>query len=810
MGQIITFYSYKGGTGRTMALANISVLLNQWGYKVLIVDWDLEAPGLEYYFIQQFEDFDKIRQHNGLVDLLTDAANNPDINTDKNNHLDWSELIVNINIPNSRNPISLIKAGKRDDNYFKKVKNLDFKTFYSDKNGGEFIESLRNEWKQNFDFILIDSRTGITDIAGICTIYLPDILVLLFTATRQAFSGILNVAEKASLAQQNLHIERLNLVSIPIPSKFDQKEEFKEGQKWLDYFAESLNDVYENWLPMSVEPRDMLELTKLPYMPYFSFGEKLPVLEHGTIDPGGLGFAYTNLAALIANNLEYVKLLFENRDKFVDIAYNIHIFNKPFVLVAYSSKDKKWRDLLASRMDVLDTHGKIKWYDDSYDDSEEKWAQRVENDLNFACTTIMILTPNFLDSNFLSNNKFLNLLKKRQKERMQVIPLFAELCMTGRNKLLSTFKTIPEKPISGKSSKSEFINNIFLDNLTVDVSKNLSKIAMSKFNKLNISLSENSIFLKLPTTKAKIFRRDQELAIIDDAWSDSNVNILNIISDNGIGKTSLINQWLNKIKSNNYSDAKFVYAWSFYKNKEKNQVDEFLNHALDWLGDYYSDGTSKEKGKRLAKLVSKVQALIILDSLDALQISSGKNKGKFKSSDMEALLNELSHSNAGLCITTSCITPEIFREDLKSSVKNLMLKNQSPDLPVSNILIVDDSEKPRNYMQRHLKKNPSWNITCASSEAQAIEMIENKKFDVVVSDMFMENKDSGLKVFDFAKKIDNSIEVIIITAHSELKEAFNSMPIGSFNFIIIDKNEKDPYKLLYKSVEQAIDKRIGQ
>ena len=50
MGQIITFYSYKGGVGRTMALANIAVLLAQWRYKILIADWDLEAPGLEYFF----------------------------------------------------------------------------------------------------------------------------------------------------------------------------------------------------------------------------------------------------------------------------------------------------------------------------------------------------------------------------------------------------------------------------------------------------------------------------------------------------------------------------------------------------------------------------------------------------------------------------------------------------------------------------------------------------------------------------------------------------------------------------------------
>src|SRR5690242_17001028 len=55
-GIIYTFYSYKGGVGRSMALANVGVLLalTQTGEKtrpqVLLVDWDLEAPGLDTYF----------------------------------------------------------------------------------------------------------------------------------------------------------------------------------------------------------------------------------------------------------------------------------------------------------------------------------------------------------------------------------------------------------------------------------------------------------------------------------------------------------------------------------------------------------------------------------------------------------------------------------------------------------------------------------------------------------------------------------------------------------------------------------------
>ena len=52
MGTLITFYSYKGGVGRTMALANVATLLATWGKSVLVIDWDLEAPGIEHFLAQ--------------------------------------------------------------------------------------------------------------------------------------------------------------------------------------------------------------------------------------------------------------------------------------------------------------------------------------------------------------------------------------------------------------------------------------------------------------------------------------------------------------------------------------------------------------------------------------------------------------------------------------------------------------------------------------------------------------------------------------------------------------------------------------
>ena len=74
---IATFYSYRGGVGRSMAMANVGELLADMGYRVILCDWDLEAPGLERYLVTNGADdaryraeMDDFLSWPGLVDLL--------------------------------------------------------------------------------------------------------------------------------------------------------------------------------------------------------------------------------------------------------------------------------------------------------------------------------------------------------------------------------------------------------------------------------------------------------------------------------------------------------------------------------------------------------------------------------------------------------------------------------------------------------------------------------------------------------------------------------------------------------------------
>ena len=349
MGQIITFYSYKGGVGRSMALANIAILLSRWGYKTLIIDWDLEAPGLEYFF-QEYFNINDVCKREGVIDLLYKIMDD-----ENSNHLfSWKQMLFEISIENHL--IHFMSAGKKDKKYYNKVRSLDLENLYLN-NGGYALETIREEWKHNYDFVLIDSRTGITDIGGVCTVHLPDILLLLFTATRQSIYGSVEVARKANKTRKNLPVDRLSLLSLPILSRFDSTEEFKISQSWIDKSSSALKDVCLNWLPRKVDMRTYFEITKIPYIPYFSFGEKLPIIEQGTNDPASIGFSYETISALIANNLENVDTLLENRSSFIDSARNKtfgkkqHYVPKIFISCSRFDSDKAkllYQDLIKS------------------------------------------------------------------------------------------------------------------------------------------------------------------------------------------------------------------------------------------------------------------------------------------------------------------------------------------------------------------------------------------------------------------------------------------------------------------------------
>ncbi|MCA2215727.1 FxSxx-COOH system tetratricopeptide repeat protein [Jidongwangia harbinensis] len=294
-GQVVTFYSYKGGTGRTMALANVAWILAANGYRVLAVDWDLESPGLHRFF-QPFMDPGFLASTRGVVDMINlyewDSSK-PEWDPAQAGgyasvqqysfSLDWDHF------PEG-GTLDFLSAGQQNPVYEGVLSNINWDDFYQngDGSGGRFFDAMRADMKDRYDFTLIDSRTGHSDIAGICTSHLPDVLVDCFTFSGQGIEGA------ARMARQ-LHSPR-DIRVLPVPMRVDPAEKRKAETGRTVAMREFAD------LPSGLDEdgrRAYWHGVEVPYQAYYAYEEVLATFGDAPGASGTLLRAYESLATQI-------------------------------------------------------------------------------------------------------------------------------------------------------------------------------------------------------------------------------------------------------------------------------------------------------------------------------------------------------------------------------------------------------------------------------------------------------------------------------------------------------------------------------
>jgi cellulose biosynthesis protein BcsQ len=227
-GKIITFYSYKGGAGRSMAVSNVAWVLASNGYDVLLIDWDLEAPG-QHRYLRPFLVDPELTSSPGVIDFVWDAARVNVTPADKFHVTSLAaefpsleDYVVGLDWDfHDNGSISFIPAGRQDENYAQRVNTFSWDNFYERLGGGKLLQAEIDALRKTYDFILIDSRTGVSDTSGICTVQLPDVLVVFFTLNRQSIKGAAAVASSVR-AQRGV-----SLPIYPVPTRLENGEQVK-------------------------------------------------------------------------------------------------------------------------------------------------------------------------------------------------------------------------------------------------------------------------------------------------------------------------------------------------------------------------------------------------------------------------------------------------------------------------------------------------------------------------------------------------------------------------------------------------------
>lgn len=429
---IYTFYSYKGGVGRSMAMANVAQCLYLQGKKVVMIDWDLEAPGLESYFFSE-EQLEDIRSKPGIMDMLTgykarhnklnkemmrasqemEAASRRLMDRLMQSQVNWSlveknfrtyasftkdeiadvsmqlsklneknevsiseiasvvqqyltdgeladafsihisdklqngkldieevevylstyslfaksdlpgiinklramveegglsndgvlqllsqyvssdnlrmgipvflegttnlsDTLIEIHSPDPRqqNGLWLMSAGRRNGEnftaYSKTVQDFNWTEFYASYNGEKYFEWFRNQLENFADIILIDSRTGVSEMSGVSTRHLADVIVVVTAPNPQNLTGMANMIK--SFIHKDVQTARASrkLKVVILPSRIDFNENQLRNQFQAKFYR-TADEVLGNSMS-----KEFWELG-IPYIPYYNYNEELAV-----------------------------------------------------------------------------------------------------------------------------------------------------------------------------------------------------------------------------------------------------------------------------------------------------------------------------------------------------------------------------------------------------------------------------------------------------------------------------------------------------------------------------------------------------
>ncbi|MEV0314366.1 FxSxx-COOH system tetratricopeptide repeat protein [Nonomuraea fuscirosea] len=298
-GRIITFYSYKGGTGRTMALSNVAWILAANGHRVLIVDWDLESPGLHKFF-RPFLDSDTIASTSGVIELITDyvwAARKHESRPD-GWHRDYARVrqhVVSVDWDDfpGDGSIDFLSAGRQNRDYSSLVARFDWDAFYDSYGGGWFLDALRDDMSAEYDYVLIDSRTGVNDISDITTQHLPHILVTCFTLSDQGIEGASAVATQVS---ERFRARQIRVLPVPMRVDDAEKEKLDAGRA----FARSRFAHFPTGMSRD-EAITYWGAVEIPYKPFYAYEETLATFGDAPGSPTSLLAAYERLANVITD-----------------------------------------------------------------------------------------------------------------------------------------------------------------------------------------------------------------------------------------------------------------------------------------------------------------------------------------------------------------------------------------------------------------------------------------------------------------------------------------------------------------------------
>ncbi|NKB33107.1 MAG: TIR domain-containing protein [Pseudomonadales bacterium] len=328
----------------------------------------------------------------------------------------------------------------------------------------------------------------------------------------------------------------------------------------------------------------------------------------------------------------------------------------------------------------------------------KSWKDTIEDAIDKSQTLLVMVDDSFVAKISEAEDPVRIELETAFKSGIRVMPVFVGNTPPLNRELLPTSLSVLPDLQAGR---------IRLETSPADMQQVISDVTGSVVPEKNKPEAPNKISIsRLPSTGRDVFGRVQEIELLDAAWNSPNTNVLSLVAWGGVGKSALVNHWVQKIGST-FAGAERVYAWSFYSqgsNRKAPSGDVFVDVALSWFGDPNpQQGSAWEKGERLAQLIRSTRTLLLLDGLEPLQNPPGPQEGRLRDSSIQALLRDLAVSNDGLCLISTRLPVTDLEEFEGSTVSKVELEKLSPDAG-AQILRAMDVHGPDKELEKAAKE----------------------------------------------------------------------------------------------------------
>jgi hypothetical protein len=326
----------------------------------------------------------------------------------------------------------------------------------------------------------------------------------------------------------------------------------------------------------------------------------------------------------------------------------------PEVFVSYSHRDEALKNDFLPHVRMLEPLSLLKEWHDRDIGLGAAWFEEIVKRLDGCAVAILLISANFLTSEFCTRKEVSPLLERRRRDGMMLAPILIRPCNWKRVPWLGPLQMFPRDGVAISALEQWQQDQVFAD-VNEEICKFLDTRDPKALTPKETPWPEPVAvdIDRLPTSGYELVGRDDELNLLSDTWEQGKINVVSLVAWGGVGKSTLVNKWCEYLDAENYRGARRVFAWSFHSQGPGQGVasaDDFITGALTFFQDRDpTAGSPWAKGERLADLVRREKTLLILDGFERLQ---DRYQG-IKDPSVQRLVEELAEENAGLCVITT-------------------------------------------------------------------------------------------------------------------------------------------------------------